>query len=384
MPKLESLMIDVLIAGAGPAGAVAATVLARGGARVLVLERARFPRDKLCGDTLNPGALAILERLGLGRVVSGALPIDGMMVTGHAGRSVVGRYEAARGQSLSRRHLDGALADAASEAGAQIDEEVLVQGPLIDSSSPAATVAGLVVTRGNGRTLHVRARMVIAADGRYSRVGRALGLSRSAPHPRRWAIGAYFDGVTGMTSLGEMHVRQTHYLGVAPLPGGLANACIVAARIPGGSPADLLQRSLMADPMLRERFAPARMVGEAACLGPLAVDCSVAGAPGLLLAGDAAGFVDPMTGDGLRFAFRGGELAALEAMATLEHGGRAEAHVRLAAARAREFAHKWRFNRTLRLLVAHPRGVRAAGYAAALAPCLVQRAIRYAGDVPVR
>ena len=57
-------MLDVLIAGAGPAGAMAATVLARAGVRVLVLDRARFPRDKLCGDTLNPGALAILSRVG--------------------------------------------------------------------------------------------------------------------------------------------------------------------------------------------------------------------------------------------------------------------------------------------------------------------------------
>ena len=58
-------MFDVIVCGAGPAGSVAATVLARGGARVLMLDRARFPRDKLCGDTINPGALAILRRLGL-------------------------------------------------------------------------------------------------------------------------------------------------------------------------------------------------------------------------------------------------------------------------------------------------------------------------------
>jgi flavin-dependent dehydrogenase len=374
-------MLDVLIAGAGPAGTVAATVLARGGARVLVLERARFPRHKLCGDTLNPGALAILERLGLPHVTAGALPLDGMLVTGDAGVRVAGRYEAEQGKSLSRFDLDRALADAAAAAGARIDEEVLVQGPLIDSSRSAGTVAGLLIKRPDGRALQVRARLVIAADGRYSRVGRALRLSRSAPHPRRWAIGAYFSGVTGMTSLGEMHVRRAHYIGVAPLPGGLANACVVAPRIPGGSSADVLRRALMADPMLHELFAHAEMVGDATCLGPLAIDCATAGAPGLLLAGDAAGFVDPMTGDGLRFAFRGAELAALEALRTLEHGGGADAHVRLAAARAREFARKWRFNRTLRLLVAHPGAVRAAGYAAALAPRTLRRAIRYAGDV---
>ena len=75
-------MHDVVIAGAGPAGAIAATVLARAGVRVLVLDRARFPRDKLCGDTLNPGALAILARLGLSTVAAGGLPLDGMIVTG--------------------------------------------------------------------------------------------------------------------------------------------------------------------------------------------------------------------------------------------------------------------------------------------------------------
>jgi flavin-dependent dehydrogenase len=374
-------MIDVLIAGAGPAGAVAATVLARGGARVLVLERARFPRHKLCGDTLNPGALAILDRLGLAHVTAGALPLDGMIVTGDAGVSVIGRYDAFQGRSLSRRYLDQALADAAAGAGAQIDEEVLVQGPLLDGSDAAPTVAGLLIKGRDGRALQVRARMVIAADGRYSRVGRALRLSHSAPHPRRWAIGAYFSGVTGLTRLGEMHVRRTHYLGVAPLPDGIANACVVSPRLPGGSLADVLRHALLADPMLRERFADARMEGDPMCLGPLAIDCPTAGAPGLLLAGDAAGFVDPMTGDGLRFAFRGAELAALEALTTLERGGGADAHLRLAAARARDFARKWRFNRTLRMLVAHPHAVRAAGYAAALAPRTLQRAIRYAGDV---
>ena len=78
-------MYDVIVCGAGPAGSVAATVLARGGARVLMLDRARFPRDKLCGDTINPGALAVLRRLGLAEEFeAAALPVDGMIVTGSA------------------------------------------------------------------------------------------------------------------------------------------------------------------------------------------------------------------------------------------------------------------------------------------------------------
>jgi menaquinone-9 beta-reductase len=373
-------VFDVLIAGAGPAGAVAATLLARGGARVLVLDRARFPRDKLCGDTLNPGTLGILARLGLDAAAAGALRLDGMMVTVADGVRVVGRYDALSGRALVRRTFDAALVSAATAAGARVEEGVLVDGAVTDTSASVPSVAGLVIKGKDGRPLRIAAPVVIAADGRYSRVARALGISRAARRPRRWAIGAYFQDVGDLTSLGEMHVRPGHYIGVAPLPGGVTNACVVMPNPSGRSMRELLLAALRADTQLRDRFAAARMVGEPVCLGPLAVDCDRAGMPGLLLAGDAGGFVDPMTGDGLRFALRGGELAALEALRALEHGS-ADAHLRLLAARRREFAHKWRFNRSLRTLVASPGAVRAAGYGAMVAPALLRRIIRYAGDL---
>jgi flavin-dependent dehydrogenase len=373
-------MLDVLIAGAGPAGTIAATILARAGARVLALDRARFPRPKLCGDTLNPGALAVLERLGLGCATGGSLPLAGMIVTGDDGVRVEGRYDSVCGRAIGRRELDAALVMAAAGAGARIEQGVLVQGPIVDSSGHEPEVAGLGIKGRDGRSLRLTARIVIAADGRYSRVARALGLSRSAVRPRRWAVGGYFENVGGMTALGEMHVRAGHYLGVAPLPNHVTNACVVTPKPDGRSPEDLLIAALLGDPQLRDRFADARIMAEPICMGPLAVDCDVAGAPGLLLAGDASGFVDPMTGDGLRFALRGAELAAGEALRALEHGT-ASAHIRLLAARRREFSSKWRFNRTMRWLVAHPGTVRAAGYGAAVLPQLLRQAIQYAGDV---
>jgi flavin-dependent dehydrogenase len=183
-----------------------------------------------------------------------------------------------------------------------------------------------------------------------------------------------------MSAFGEMHVRRGHYLGVAPLPGGITNACVVTP-VPGrAKPAAILMDALLHDPLLRERFTNARMVVEPISLGPLAVECCAGGMPGLLLAGDAAGFVDPMTGDGLRFAMRGAELAALEALHALEHGN-ADAHVRLLAARRREFAAKWRFNRTMRWMVADRRTLRLAEFGAGVVPSMFRQAIRYAGDV---
>ena len=83
---------EVLIVGGGPAGAIAALVLARAGVRVRVLDRARFPRFKLCGDSVNPGALSILSRLDLAAVVEGALAVDGMIVTSETGARCEGRY----------------------------------------------------------------------------------------------------------------------------------------------------------------------------------------------------------------------------------------------------------------------------------------------------
>ena len=228
----------------------------------------------------------------------------------------------------------------------------------------------------------MKARVVIAADGRYSRVARSVGLGCYPAWPRRWAVGGYFSDVAGLTRCGEMHLRAEHYLGVAPLPNGLANACVVTTdrqrlRVPGA----LLVETLRGDPQLGDRFAAARLVSTPSVLGPLAVDVPAAGIPGLLLAGDAAGFIDPMTGDGLRFAIRGGELAAIAAVDAMASGF-GDAHLRLHEKRSREFRGKWVFNRALRRLAASPSALSVAGLAVGVLPSLVETAVRIAGDVP--
>jgi menaquinone-9 beta-reductase len=373
-------MYDVIICGAGPAGSLTAIVLARAGAKVLMLDRARFPRDKLCGDTVNPGAAALLLRHGLDRALEGALPVDGMVVTGEGGLRVEGRYgQGVIGFAIARRDLDSRLLDAAVRSGSDIDQGVLVDSAKVDSSS-SARVAGVVVKNGAKRFTTIGARVVVAADGRHSRIARGLRLSWHPAAPRRWAVGGYFEQVDGLTTCGEMHIRGDRYVGVAPLPDDLTNACAVSAdRAALRNPEALLLDSLRGDRMLKERFAVARLVAPAVCVGPLAVECAVPGLNGLLLAGDAAGFIDPMTGDGLRFAFRGAELAAAAALDALEHGWN-DAHVRLGAARRREFRSKWRVNRALRSIVSSPAAVRVADRGASLAPFVIRQLIRYAGD----
>ena len=167
--------------------------------------------------------------------------------------------------------------------------------------------------------------------------GAALGLSAFARRPRRWAFGAYFTDVDGITARGEMHIRGDGYIGVAPLPDGAANVCVVREVAPGSGTrrfdqSRVIGDALAADPALCERFASARSIAPVSDARTARRRIARPGIPGLLLAGDAAGFVDPMTGDGLRFALRGGDLAANAALSELDSG-------RAAFARSRRRAH---------------------------------------------
>ena len=373
----------MLVVGAGPAGSVAALILARAGVSVRLVDRAGFPRPKLCGDTLNPGALSILDRLGVGMAVRAhARPFTGMLVTGPRGVIVTADYpDGIAGVALERRHLDLLLLNAAIAAGADFTPGVNVIAPSVTSDGDR--VDGVRIQQGR-QSGEIKARLVIAADGRHSKLAVVLGLTRFAPRPKRWAFGAYFADVEGLSARGEMHVGIDGYTGVAPLVDGLANVCVVRELKPPasrGCPGDeIIRDALAGNAGLQQRFARARQVSAVTSLGPLAVDTIAAGRPGLVLAGDAAGFIDPITGDGLRFAFRGGELAAAAALAELD-GGALPAHEQLRSAREREFSGKWRFNRALRSLIASPRGIALTEALASWWPTPVSMLVGIAGDV---
>ncbi len=380
-------MYDVAIGGAGPAGALAALLLARRGARVAIVDRARFPRAKLCGDTLNPGAVAILSRhVDLSGLAGRSRAIPGMLLTGPRGVAVRGRYEATcAGLSVTRDVLDHWLLEHAIAAGAE-----LVHGTVVGPHRPqvSGAVAGMVVREASGAHSAFPARVTIGAEGRRSCLALQCGLSRYAARPRRWAIGAYFEGVDGLDDVGEMHVRDGHYIGVAATPDGRVNTCLVQPRDRAGAwraPAELLDARVGADPLLAPRFRRARRVSPPQVLGPMAIVTPVPGCPGLLLAGDAAGFIDPMTGDGIRLALTGAELAASVAAEMLD-GVTAidEGHVRLTALAGRALGTKRRFNRVMRRLAGSPTAVGAAAGLAGIWPAAFSAMIRYAGDCRIK
>jgi flavin-dependent dehydrogenase len=377
-------MIDVIVAGAGPAGSIAALVLARAGARVLVIDRDAMPRDRLCGDLLNPGAVALLRDLGLDPAARpGAHRVSSLSFTGPFG-SVAADYAPLAAVAVPRRDLDRWLLDAALQAGARFHAGDVVRAPLMDESGRWPRVHGVILRSRGARTdTRMPANMVIAADGRRSILARRLGLRVPGAGPRQWAVGAHVTNVAGDAATAGIHVGHGWSLGLTPLGGDLMRVWVSLPSRPDGRHAHDVIRDVMAhDAALRDRLAAARFDdGGVQVDGPLTMGVRTPGAPGLFLAGDAAGFVDPATADGLSLAIQGGRLAALEALTTLEDGEFASAIGRLADARTRAMGRKLQFDRWVRRCLATPAAVDAASMSARVIPGAFRRVLRYASDL---
>jgi flavin-dependent dehydrogenase len=319
---------DVLIAGAGPAGSAAAIHLARAGLRVVLVDRAAFPRNKACSEYMSPETLRLLARLGVLERLdrAGGHPLPGLRVVAPLGSDLLGLFARAggtpfraHGLSLSRRVLDATLVDAARAAGADVRERVAVEELLHDGGA----VAGAVVRTAAGRQA-IRARLTIGADGLRSKVARRIGAVRTG-RPRRVALVAHATGVEGLGDAAEMHVGTAGYAGVNPLGGGVTSVALVvpAARAPEarGNAEGFLRREIERLPGLRGRIPAGGLVGGVLATGPFASRATRVVADGALLVGDAADFFDPFTGEGIWSALRGAELAAEAALPALLEGG---------------------------------------------------------------
>ncbi|HEX4632507.1 MAG TPA: NAD(P)/FAD-dependent oxidoreductase [Gemmatimonadales bacterium] len=352
---------DAVVVGAGPAGSVTAMLLARQGARVLLVDRARFPRDKPCSEYLTPETTRVLERLGDG-ILSGVeaqapARLTGMKIIAPDGTEAVGRFHSRESFALPRTVFDQVLVEAAVRAGAELREETAVD----DMIWEAGAIGG-VQTRetGSGKRDAWRARVVVGADGLRSVIARRLGYRRSGP-PRRIAYSAHVADVAGVTDLGEMHIGTTGYVGMGPIGNGETTVALVvpvSRAHPELTHAAGFVRALEEFPKIRGRFQADRFTRPVLATGPFAQWSRASTADGALLVGDAADFFDPFTGQGIYSALTGAELAAQvlgEALRSSQPGPvPASALEPYRRGRRRAFAGKWVLERLIGFGIGSP------------------------------
>ena len=347
-----SAAIDLLVIGGGPAGCCIATLAARQGAKVTLLERSVFPRDKVCGEFVSAEGVEILRRLGvLGELeAAGAIWIDACRVTDPRGRALDAALPELKGAGrralgVSRSLLDDTLLRLAASSGVRIRGRCEAVNPLLEDGR----VSGLHVRSVGGATAveTLRATLVVAADGRRSVLARRLhprsgDLRRSGP--RSW-FGLKVHLSTPPERLEgrvELHLFDGGYAGLSAVEGRRINLCLMttvrALRACGGRPELLVAQRLLNNPAAREAIGSGEPCGRWKSVGPLRWGVRRASSSGALFVGDAAGTLDPFCGEGISNALRGAELAFPFAMQAMARGGL-----------SRELArgYRWRWSRAL-------------------------------------
>lgn len=294
---------EVVVVGGGPGGSAVALGLARRGHHVVLLDRADFPRDKVCGEGLMPYGVAELGRLGLALDI-GARPFHGIGY--HVrGASAVGRFPDGRtGLGVRRHRLDDALARACADAGVDRRHRAAVRAV---GGRPGAMWVDA------GTRIHARA--IVGADGMHSAVRRSLGLQRPPRGRPRYGLRGHFalrDGAPELDVV-EVHAGDGLELYLTPVGPGELNVAVLLERdaargLKGDLQAGLL-RLVHAHPSVSARLSGASLLGAPALCGPLRQEATDVVGDGALLVGDAAGFLDGITGEGMSLTLLSARLA---------------------------------------------------------------------------
>jgi geranylgeranyl reductase family protein len=390
----------VIVVGAGPAGSAAAWALQQAGRQAVVLEKAAFPREKVCGDGLTPRGVKALQDLGMDTSPkAGWVRHKGLRV--HGG-GVVTEVDWPRLQNwpdhslvMRRSELDARLATHAAAAGARVHTEVTVTEPLLDD---AGRVAGVHAQAGPDREPQVwRAPLVVSAEGLSGRLAKALGLVRREDRPlgvavRRYvrsrrAADDYLDISFDLTAEGPSRDSMPGYGWIFGMGDGTANVGYGLLDTRRGTGAD--HRAVLrtwldtfpAEEGLGEEDAATPLRGAGL---PMALNRGPAYTRGLLLAGDAAGTVNPFNGEGISYALETGRLAgetAADALSVSEGPARESVLHRYPERLRAAYGRHHRLGMGFLALLARPDVVRFTTAHGLKRPALVAAALRLMGNL---
>jgi menaquinone-9 beta-reductase len=400
VPGTTDRSADVIVVGAGPAGSAAAWALRQAGREVVVLEKADFPREKVCGDGLTPRGVKALQDLGVDTSPqAGWVRHKGLRV--HGG-GVVTEVDWPRLQNwphyslvLRRSELDARLAAHAEAAGARVHTGVTVTEPLLDD---AGRVAGVHAQAGQDKEPQVwRAPLVVSAEGLSGRLAKAVGLVRREDRPlgvavRRYvrsrrAADDYLDISFDLTATGPSRDSMPGYGWIFGMGDGTANVGYGLLDTRRGTGAD--HRAVLrawldtfpAEEGLTEEDAVTPLRGAGL---PMALNRGPAYTRGLLLAGDAAGTVNPFNGEGISYALETGRLAgetAADALSRSEGPARESALHRYPERLRAAYGRHHRLGIGFLALLARPEVVRFATAHGLTRPTLVAVALRLMGNL---
>jgi geranylgeranyl reductase family protein len=344
---------DVIVVGAGPGGCAAAISLGRKGYQVLVVEKDRFPRGKVCGDGISPPALAALERLGILQGVMQKNPwrIDGVELSSPAGQIVAASFSHLKGPypfalAMPRREFDFLVSQNLQRYPSI---EILENWEVKDFIDQDGVIKG-VKAQSEGQKEEFFAKFLVGADGAYSVVARKTVSREKNFQQGAFGIRAYFQGVKNLSHRIEIHCDRSILPGygwVFPIGEDSANVGVgIASRhLKEKNIRNLFQTFVEGNPFVKERLKEARMVENSLQGGPIPLGSFFRrrSRKNVLLVGDAGGFGDVLTGEGIYFALRSGECAAeaihsaLSSPGEMEKVGRTYESLWRNAFRSREF-----------------------------------------------